>query len=98
MRFNVFKHVNTKVYNHTYTDDCHWQSSVYVNVYMLMCNYAVVGVSTGTFGRGVVMGMSGGVGSVGGAEFGIGTSSGGVVVADWWKVCDITNATLVITV
>ncbi len=49
-------------------------------LYACMAN-AVVGVSTGTFGRGVVMGMSGGVGSVGGAGFGIGTSRGGVVVS-----------------
>lgn len=45
--------------------------------------YAVVGVSTGTFGRGVVMGISGGVGLVGGMELGWeGTSNGGVGMSD----------------
>ena len=57
-----------------------------IPVYMA---YAVVGVSTGTFGLGVVIGMSGGVGSVGGAVFGVGTSNGGVTGTDEWVVNNI---------
>ncbi len=42
----------------------------------------MVGVPAGMLGRGVVMGTSWGVGSVGGAELGVGTSSGGGGVSD----------------
>lgn len=47
-----------------------------------MILYAIVGVPVGILGRGVVIGTSCGVGSVGGAELGVGTSSGGVVVSN----------------
>jgi hypothetical protein len=44
------------------------------------------------------MGMSAGVGSVGGTEFGVGTSSGGGVVVVWRNIGDIMRAALAITV
>lgn len=47
-----------------------------------MRSHAVVGVPVGMCGLGVVIGISAGVGSFGGAGFEFGTSSGGVVTSN----------------
>lgn len=58
------------------------RSCICLRAYMVLLFYAMVGVPAGMLGRGVVMGTSWGVGSVGGAELGVGTSSGGGGVSD----------------